>query len=64
MTSKEMMQAKLKKGMIFENQSKLGSKPNWKVVPANVDKYPSFAAFCDECGCPFRDGKQGCDCSA
>jgi hypothetical protein len=32
--SKTMLKTKLPKGMIFENQAKLGSKPNWKIVPA------------------------------
>lgn len=64
MNSKTMKKTKLPKGMLFENQAKLGAKPNWKIVPANVDKHPSSAAFCDECGCPFNDGKPGCDCSA
>jgi len=29
-----MLKTKLPKGMIFENVAKLGSKPNWRIVPA------------------------------
>ena len=34
MDSKTMLKTKLPKGMIFENVAKLGSKPNWRIVPA------------------------------
>lgn len=33
MTSKEMLKTKLPPGYIFENVAKLGSKPNWRIVP-------------------------------
>lgn len=62
MDSEKMLKTKLPKGMVSENQARLGSKPNWKIVPANIDKYPSFAIFCDECGSPYKDGKISCNC--
>ena len=42
MTSKEMRKMKLPEGFIFENQAKLGNKPNWKIVEITGKKYSSF----------------------
>ena len=42
MNSAEMRKTKLPEGMMFENQSKLGSKPNWKMIPICPEKHPTF----------------------
>lgn len=34
MTSQEMMKTKLKPGMMWSNEAKLGEKPNWIQVPS------------------------------
>lgn len=39
MTSKEMLKSKLPEGHIFWNVSKLGRKPNWKIIPATEEAY-------------------------
>jgi hypothetical protein len=42
MNSVTMLKTKLPKGYLFENQAPLGSKPNWKIIKATKNRYPSF----------------------
>jgi len=43
MDSKTANKTKLPEGFMFENQAKLGQKPNWKMIPIDPVKYPTFA---------------------